>query len=72
MFGGSRPGNSEPRPTEHHHPPQPHHQADGLDVAAGWTVKNLIELKNAETVAHRREHIENNWAAGQQGYSILS
>jgi len=36
-----------------------------------WTVKNLVEFKNAENVLVERNVIENNWAAGQQGYSIL-
>jgi hypothetical protein len=40
-------------------------------IIQGWTVKNLIELKNADTVLIEGNVIENNWAAGQQGYSIL-
>jgi hypothetical protein len=36
-----------------------------------WTVKNLIEFKNAQHVVLEGNTIENNWAAGQQGYSIL-
>ena len=36
-----------------------------------FTVKNLIELKNADTVLIEGNTIENNWASGQQGYSIL-
>jgi hypothetical protein len=38
---------------------------------AAWTVKNLLEFKNAENVLVKGNTIENNWAAGQQGYSIL-
>jgi len=38
---------------------------------AAWTVKNLVEFKNAENVLVEGNTIENNWAAGQQGYSIL-
>ncbi len=38
---------------------------------ASWTVKNLVEFKNAENVLVEGNTIENNWAAGQQGYSIL-
>jgi hypothetical protein len=36
-----------------------------------WTVKNLIELKNAQRVTIEGNVIENNWAAGQQGYAIV-
>ena len=40
-------------------------------MAQGWTVKNLIELKSSDTVLIEGNIIENNWASGQQGYSIL-
>jgi hypothetical protein len=40
-------------------------------ITAGFTVKNLIELKNADTVLIEGNVIEHNWASGQQGYSIL-
>jgi hypothetical protein len=40
-------------------------------MSQSWTVKNLIEFKNAENVVVEGNTIENNWAAGQQGYSIL-
>jgi carbohydrate binding protein with CBM6 domain len=36
-----------------------------------WTVKNLVEFKSANTVLVEGNTIEHNWAAGQQGYSIL-
>ena len=36
-----------------------------------WTVKNLIEFKNVKDVVVEGNIIENNWAAGQQGYSIV-
>jgi hypothetical protein len=36
-----------------------------------WTVKNLIELKNAQNVVIEGNYIENNWTDGQQGYAIL-
>jgi hypothetical protein len=38
---------------------------------SNYTLKNLIELKNADTVLLEGNTIENNWAAGQQGYAIL-
>jgi hypothetical protein len=36
-----------------------------------WSVKNLIELKNAQNVLVDRNVIENIWAAGQNGYAIV-
>jgi hypothetical protein len=35
-----------------------------------WTIKNLIEFKNAQDVLIEGNTLENNWASGQQGYSI--
>jgi hypothetical protein len=40
-------------------------------MSATWTVKNLLEFKNADTVTIEGNTIENNWAAAQQGYSIV-
>ncbi|MDQ3418965.1 MAG: hypothetical protein M3541_09310, partial [Acidobacteriota bacterium] len=39
--------------------------------ATMWTVKNLIELKNAQDVVFDGNIIENIWAAGQFGYAIV-
>ena len=36
-----------------------------------WTVKNLVELKNARSVTVEGNTIENNWAAGQTGYAVV-
>ena len=36
-----------------------------------WTVKNLIELKNAQRVTIDGNMIENCWAAGQQGFAVM-
>jgi hypothetical protein len=36
-----------------------------------WTVKNLVELKNAERVRIEGNLIENVWAAGQFGYAFV-
>ena len=41
-------------------------------MAQAWTVKNLLEFKNAQNVLVEGNTIENNWAAGQQGYAIVS
>lgn len=40
-------------------------------MTQSWTVKNLMEFKNAENVLVEGNTIENNWSAGQQGYSIV-
>jgi hypothetical protein len=36
-----------------------------------WTIKNLIELKNAQQVAIDGNVIENVWVAGQYGYAVV-
>jgi hypothetical protein len=36
-----------------------------------WTVKNLLELKNARRVTISNNLIEYNWQAGQSGFAIL-
>jgi hypothetical protein len=40
-------------------------------MSQSWVVKNLIELKNAKRVLIEGNILENHWAAGQQGYSIV-
>ena len=40
-------------------------------MSQSWTMKNLIQLKNADTVVIEGNTIENNWAANQQGYAIV-
>jgi hypothetical protein len=36
-----------------------------------WTVKNLLELKNARNVVIEQNVFENHWASAQAGYSIV-
>lgn len=36
-----------------------------------WTVKNLLELKNARNVLIEQNVFENHWASAQAGYSIV-
>ena len=36
-----------------------------------WTVKNLLELKNAARVTVDGNILENSWSAGQAGYAIM-
>jgi hypothetical protein len=38
---------------------------------SSWTVKNLMELKNAQRVVVDSNIFENNWEAAQSGYSIV-
>ena len=38
---------------------------------SSWTVKNIFELKNARRVLVDGNIFENNWLAGQNGFSIL-
>jgi hypothetical protein len=40
-------------------------------MSQNWTVKNLLEFKNAQNVLVEGNTIENHWAAGQSGYAIL-
>ena len=40
-------------------------------MSQNWTVKNLLEFKNAQDVLVEGNIIENHWAAGQSGYAIL-
>ena len=37
----------------------------------GWTIKNLLELKNARRVLIQGNRFARNWAHGQQGFSIV-
>jgi hypothetical protein len=38
---------------------------------SGWTVKNLLELKNARNVVIEQNVFENHWAGAQAGYAIV-
>jgi len=40
-------------------------------LTQSWTVKNLVELKNAQRVVVEGNVFENHWSAGQQGYAIV-
>lgn len=48
-------------------------EKSGTPAASGtkWTVKNLLELKNAQQVTIDGNIIENVWAAGQYGYALV-
>ena len=40
-------------------------------MTQAWTIKNLVELKNAADVTIDGNTIENSWLANQQGYAIM-
>jgi len=40
-------------------------------MSQSWTVKNLVEFKNAQNVLVEGNTIENHWAAGQSGYAFI-
>lgn len=40
-------------------------------VGSSWTVKNLLEFKNAQRVLCEGNILENNWAAAQNGFALL-
>ena len=40
-------------------------------MTLGWTVKNLVEFKNAENATVEGNIIENHWVGGQQGSAIV-
>lgn len=48
-------------------------QPGAAPTSAGsvWTVKNLLELKNARNVVIEQNLFENNWAGAQGGYAIV-
>lgn len=46
-------------------------QGDPSYAGTPWTVKNIFELKNAQRVLVQGNHFEHNWAAAQNGFSIL-
>ena len=40
-------------------------------IGSPWTVKNLLEFKNAQRVLVAHNRFENNWPAAQQGFALL-
>ena len=40
-------------------------------ISQSWSVKNLLELKNAERVLIEGNILENNWLASQNGFALL-
>lgn len=77
MFGGADPAASELTPSNieirGNYVPKPLKWKVGDPSYAGthWTVKNLLELKNAKNVVIDGNVFENNWQDGQAGVGIL-
>src|SRR5437870_1528130 len=70
MFGGSDPSVPNLVPTgiaiRHNYISRPMSW-----MSQGWTVKNLVEFKNAQDVVVEGNVIENHWVGGQQGSAIV-
>jgi hypothetical protein len=77
LFGGADPGIANLVPADieirRNHMFKPMSWKVGHPTYAGkhWTVKNLLELKNARNVIIDGNVLENNWADGQAGIPIL-
>ena len=42
-----------------------------MTVTPAWSVKNLLELKNAQRVLIQGNLLQNNWVSAQNGFSVL-
>jgi hypothetical protein len=70
MFGGSDPTIPGLVPTGIHIR-RNHFSKPIAWKGSSWTVKNILELKNAQDVVIEANLLEFNWAAAQTGYSVL-
>jgi hypothetical protein len=77
MFGGSDPSVTDLVPSDieirgnHFSKPLAWKRNDPAYAGTGWTVKNLLELKNARRVLIEGNLLEYNWADGQSGFAVL-
>ena len=77
MFGGADPANPQLLPANititgnYLFKPRSWNVGDPNYAGKHWTVKNLLELKNAKTVVIDGNYFENNWTDGQAGIPIL-
>jgi hypothetical protein len=70
LFGGSDPAIPNLVPTDI--TIRRNHFTKNVDWRSSkWTVKNLLELKNARDVVIEGNLIENTWVAAQTGYAVL-
>ncbi|MBI2609888.1 hypothetical protein HYW53_01800 [Candidatus Giovannonibacteria bacterium] len=77
MFGGQDPWISNLVPADieirgnYFYKPMKWKIGDSSYAGTHWTVKNILELKNAERVLISGNIFENNWPDAQNGFSIL-
>ena len=77
MFGGADPATPELIPANieisgnYFYKPESWRVGHPSYAGKHWTVKNLLELKNAKTVNIDRNYFENNWTDGQAGIPVL-
>jgi hypothetical protein len=77
MFGGADPANANLIPSDieirrnYAFKPMSWKVGDPTYAGKHWTVKNLLELKNAKNVVIDGNVFENNWTDGQAGIPIL-
>ena len=77
IFGGSTPSRAGLVPSDivirdnHFSKPASWNPADPSYAGTPWTVKNLLELKNARRVRIEHNLMENNWMQAQNGFAVL-
>jgi hypothetical protein len=75
LFGGSDPPSRERIPADieirGNRFSRPPSWRDPSITGQAWTIKNLLELKNARRVLIRDNLFEHNWVAAQSGFAIL-
>lgn len=77
LFGGAEPSlpNLVPSDIEirgnHFYKPRSWREGDPSYAGQPWTVKNILELKNARRVVIEGNVFENNWAHAQSGFAIV-
>jgi hypothetical protein len=77
IFGGSTPSRPGVVPSDivirdnYFSKPLSWNAADPSYAGTPWTVKNLLELKNARRVLIEHNLLENNWVQAQNGFAVL-